>query len=232
MALLRRTMLIPFVLAFSTAGCAKPVPVASLPADTVQTPMGAENQAQMTSEATQTVQGPPEWFTNPASDAGVSAPGCVGLGCDPRGDVAVAIGLANALADLQARAKLESTVCGVEIARSVPEDLGPASMEFITRTGMPEKDCEATGTPESSTIFMSLPGVQGHVFAIAQSIERRVHECSDVGSTPSSQRTARLYENGASAREVLKRVRERCTVDLERRPEGRYLRVVHGTGSR
>ena len=74
MAFLRRTMLIPFVLAFSTAGCAKPVPVASLPSDTAQTPMGAENQPQMTSEATQTVQGPPEWFTNPASDAGVSAP--------------------------------------------------------------------------------------------------------------------------------------------------------------
>ena len=227
MAFLRRSFVIPFVMLAWAVGCAKPVPLES----PVQAAPVAESDVSADASA-QTVQGPPSWFTNADAQAGVAAPGCVGIGCDPRGDVAVAIGLANALADLRAKAKLDESVCGVGIASHTPDRLGPATMEFITRSSAPTAGCGEPSPPAKRTVFLSMPGVKGTVFALEQTDETHTVDCGERGSVSYGARYVRLYENGASSRSLLKRVRERCTVELERRPEGRYIRVMRVGASR
>lgn len=230
MAFLRRSVVIPFFVLVWTVGCAKPVPMEASGAPEPQ--VQAAPDKDLVEVVDGTVQGPPGWFTSAVADAGVAAPGCVGIGCDPRGDVAVAIGLANALADLQAKAKLDASVCGVGIAQQVPEALGLATMEFTTRSFAPTQGCGEPSPPQKRTVFLSMPGVRGDAFALEQTEAAQSVDCGERGSVSYGVRHVRFYENGASSRELLKRVRERCTVELERRPEGRYVRVVRGTGSR
>jgi len=233
MAFLRRIFLIPLVVLVWTVGCAKPVPMEAAGAVETQVQAApAEALDEVVEGTALTVQGPPSWFTNDDPHAGVAAPGCVGIGCDPRGDVAVAIGLANALADLQAKAKLDASVCGVGIAQQTPEGLDLATMEFTTRSSAPTRGCDEPGPAQQRTVFLSMPGVRGDAFALEQTDETQTVECGDRGSVSYGTRHVRLYENGASSRSLLKRVRERCTVELERRPEGRYIRVARVGTSR
>ena len=150
----------PLVFALTILGvaCVKPVP-----------PQPPPPVAQPAEDLAETLSGPPAWYVERPVYAGVSAPGCVGLGCDPRGDLAIAIGLANALVDYQAKSKTGESVCGVEVRAGAAEVSGPPSLELITRSpAFARPDCTADVEADETVFSVAMPPTASPALTLTQ----------------------------------------------------------------